>query len=511
MNKSLFCRREDIEQIRSLGLDIKGIQRQLSYCKRRPYYLWLEAPCTINNGIRKISPRQKKKLIEYYERESEKHRIVKFVPASGAASRMFAAWFTAAEKGDLASFSADRSFLQKLKKMPFFPLLKRDDAIRRHLKGKNISALLRDILYDRGLNLGEMPKALIPFHLYAKKDMRTALEEHIYEAAGYVADAKNVCWLHITVSPEHRREVARKLHQFKPLYENICKVKYKFDLSVQSPATSVLALDEKNKPLRDNQGKLVFRPGGHGALLDNLNNLDADVIFVKNIDNVAPQSTTGKIMPYRKMLGGIAIEMIKKIQEILMELIFGDIDEKRIKKIAAFCRNEVNICFPHEFNFLNLNKKRKMIFNLLNRPLRVCAMVKNTGEPGGGPFWVKEKGGARSLQIVELPHVNKNNPSQMKIWSQATHFNPVDMVCCIKNYQGNKFDLRNYINSKAFLVTTKAEKGRKIKALELPGLWNGCMSDWNTIFVEIPLMTFNPVKTVNDLLRPQHLASRKLS
>lgn len=510
MKKTPLLKRSDFKQIKSLGLKRNSIQRQVACYAKKPYYLSLAAPCTINNGIRKISPWQRKNFIEYYEKEAGKYRVIKFVPSSGAASRMFASWFFAAQAGGFGSDYANKQFFKNLKKMPFFPLWQNNQVLQKALKEKNISSLLRDILYSKGLNLGKLPKALIPFHLYANREMRTALEEHIYEAAGYIADAKKICRLHITVSPEHRFAVAGKLRQVKGKYEKICEVEYKFDLSVQSPSTSTIAVDMKNNPLRDGRGRLIFRPGGHGALLENLNVLDADLIFVKNIDNVAPGNMTNSIIPYRKMLGGIAIILMKKIHQTLNELSDRNIDAKKLKRMADFCQREVNACLPGNFYSLKPAEKSEIIFAALNRPLRVCAMVKNTGEPGGGPFWVKEKNGTESPQIVELAHVNQSDREQRKIWSRATHFNPVDMVCCIKDYRGRKYDLKEYVNNSAYLVTKKIEKGLKIKALEMPGLWNGSMARWNTIFVEIPLLAFNPVKTVDDLLRPQHMASRKI-
>jgi len=511
MKKRPLFGRNDVKQIKSLGLKASSIQRQLACYKKKPYYLSLAAPCTVNDGIRKISPRQKNNFIAYYEKESRKYRVIKFVPSSGAASRMFASWFFAEQAGGFGSDYANKQFFKSLKKMPFFPLLENNQTFQKYFNEKNISSLLRVILHSEGVNLGELPKALIPFHLYANKEMRTALEEHIYEAAGYIADAKNICRLHITVSPEHRPIVARKLRQFRKKYEKICAVQYKYRLSVQSPSTSIIAVDEKDNPLRDNRGRLVFRPGGHGALLENLNVVDADLIFVKNIDNVAPSNVTKNIIPYRKMLGGVAIDLMRKVHKTLGELSARDIDAEELNQIADFCRQEVNACLPKGFEFLKPAQKKKILFDALNRPLRVCAMVKNTGEPGGGPFWIKEKNGAESPQIVELAHVNKSDSAQMEIWSRATHFNPVDMVCCIKDYRGRKYNLKEYVDKNSYLVTTKMEKGRKIKALEMPGLWNGGMARWNTIFIEIPLMAFNPVKIVEDLLRPQHLASRKIN
>jgi len=274
---------------------------------------------------------------------------------------------------------------------------------------------------------------------------------------------------------------------------------------VQLPSTSMPAVDENNLMLRDAEGNLIFRPGGHGALLKNLQNLDADFIFIKNIDNIVPEKLLKKILSYKKMLGGLALQLQQEIFAVLRRLEDEKIGAEQINEIKKYCSQKLNKVFPGNFSGKTLKRQKKIISSLLNRPLRVCAVVKNEGEPGGAPFWVEERDGSKTLQIVESGHVNKNDRKQMAIWSAAKYFNPVDMVCCTKNYKGKKFDLDKYVNEDAYLITAKNEKGRSFKALELPGLWNGGMAYWNTVFVELPIIVFNPVKTVNDLLRPEHL------
>jgi len=360
-------------------------------------------------------------------------------------------------------------------------------------------------LSANGLNFGWLPKALIPFHLYSAGEARTALEEHLFEAVQYVQGAGGVCHLHFTISLEHKKDVAKKIKTVKSKYENLCRIKYKISLSVQSPSTNMLAVDENNLPLRDAADNLIFRPGGHGSLLSNLQNLDADFIFIKNIDNIVPEKLLKKILPYKKMLGGLALQIRQEIFAILRQRENDEIDSMQIEEIKKYCSRRLNIVFPRNMSRKSVNLQKQIIFSSLNRPLRVCAIVRNEGEPGGAPFWVEERDGNQTLQIVESGHVDKSSPKQMAVWSAAQYFNPVDMVCCTKNYRGEKFNLDSYVNPDAYLITMKNEKGRSLKALESPGLWNGGMAYWNTVFVELPIIVFNPVKTVNDLLRPEHL------
>ena len=509
MEKHSYFTRDDIKQIKAWGLSRKDVEKQLALYRRRLNFIKLDRPCMRDDGIMRVNSAQRKRIIARYNDEAKDNKVLKFVPASGAASRMFARWFVLAQKETSADLSGYRAFMKNLQKMPFFPLIEQSAEGRELLKQRSTQALSRYILMSEGMNFGALPKALIPFHLYPDNEMRTALEEHLFEAAGYISDAKGVCRLHFTVSPEHLEIVAAAVRPLKKKYENIFKMKYKIDLSVQSPSTDVIAVDTRNRPCRDSAGRLVFRPGGHGALLENMNKLDADLIFVKNIDNVVPASHLEKILPYKKLLGGLALHIREEIFAFLKKMEKRELSQNEIDAIADYCRNKINIVFESDFRGLSARQKRERIFSYLNRPLRVCAMVRNAGEPGGAPFWIQEKNKMQSLQIVESAHVNKTLPSQLSLWLRASYFNPVDMVCCTKNYRGEKFDLKNYVNEDAYLIAIKTEKGRQIKAQEMPGLWNGSMARWNTIFVEFPLKVFNPVKTVDDLLRSQHQASKK--
>ena len=495
---------KDIKQIERLGLNLNTVEKQLTMYRHGHNYLKLNRPCTINDGILSINKSAMDELIKLYKKEAEKFKLMKFVPASGAASRMFVEWFSALETGGFGSPAINKSFLLNLKKYPFYHLIKQNKSASKFIEQRNIKSLLDYILSATGLNFDWLPKALIPFHHYHAGETRTALEEHLFEAAQYVCSAGDVCYLHFTISQEHKKNVTEKIKAVKLKYEHRCRVKYKISYSIQSPATNMLAVDENNLPLRDAAGNLIFRPGGHGSLLKNLQQLDADLIFIKNIDNIAPEKLLKKILPYKKMLGGLALQIQQEIFAVLHQLENDEIDSRQIEAVKKYC-SRINMVFPRNMSRQSLKIQKQIIFSSLNRPLRVCAMVRNEGEPGGAPFWVEERDGSQTLQIVEGGHVDKNNHKQMKVWSVAQYFNPVDMVCCTRNYRGEKFNLGSYVNPDAFLIMRKNEKGRSLKALESPGLWNGGMAYWNTVFVELPIIIFNPVKTVNDLLRPEHL------
>lgn len=503
MQKNIFSP-QDIRQIESSGIDPVSVEDQLAIYENGANYLKLNRPCDVNDGVVFFTPAQQKKLIDLYESEAGFYKVIKFVPASGAASRMFTDWFSAIEKKHFGSKEIDRKFFGNIKRFPFFSFIAENKSGLELLEKKDISGLLKFILRKEGLNYGDLPKALIPFHRYPDGKLRTALEEHLAEAAGYITSAQGVRHLHFTISPEHKKKISKCLKEITNKYGEVSPITYSITLSFQSPSTNTIAVNEKNQPLRNEKGELVFRPGGHGALLRNLNDLNADLIFIKNIDNVVPQILSEKIIPYRKMLGGMALRIQKETFNILRSLESGKYNNSEIDKIAAYCCQTLNIVFPSNFNQHTDKTKVEIIFDLLNRPLRICGVVKNNGEPGGGPFWVDEANGTQSLQIVESAHVDKDNAEQSAIWSRSQFFNPVDMVCCIKNFNGEKFVLNDFVDIKACLITEKNEKGIKFKALEMPGLWNGSMARWNTIFVELPLKVFNPVKTVYDLLRREH-------
>jgi len=507
VSKNLF-NAQDLRRIRSLGLRPSDVKKQLKGYRRGFSSLTLVRPCVPGDGIQSLSPAERRRLIRLYDAEASGCKMVKFVPASGAASRMFALWYAASERGTFGSDELDRSFFRDLGRMPFISLLKQNDHTRRMLRKKDVRAVLQSILLPSGLNYGGLPKALLSFHAYRGGALWEALEEHLREAADLIADRRKVCRLHVTVSAEHVQPVKSFLRLSIPRLEESCGVRFRVELSLQSPSTSIVAADGQSRPFRDEDGCLVFRPGGHGALLQNLQRIDADFIFVKNIDNIPPESLQKKILPYKKVLGGLMIETQRQVYSCLRRLEQKDLSLPDLQAVADFCRDALNSDFPKEFSKLAARERRQWLFRLLNRPLRVCGMVRNEGEPGGGPFWVLEKDQSRTLQIVESAHVDFSLPQQADIWSKASYFNPVDMVCCTKNYRGEKFILDDYVNWDAYLISPKTQKGRELQAQELPGLWNGGMAFWNTIFVEFPLAVFNPVKTVYDLLRPQHRIGR---
>jgi len=509
MKELNFLTIKDLRQINKLGLTPRDVENQIDTYRHGSNYLKLNRACVINDGILSIKKAAMIELIKIYDREAGKFKLLKFVPASGAASRMFAEWFLAMGKGGFDPPMLNQSFLRDLKKYPFYSFIQQNKHAAQFIEQKNIKNLLDYILSVDGLNFGWLPKALIPFHYYRAGEARTALEEHIFEAAQYVCGAGDICHLHFTISQEHKKEVTKKIKSVKSKYERLYRIKYKISTSVQSPSTNILAVDKNNLPMRDAGGNLIFRPGGHGSLLKNLQDLDADFIFIKNIDNIVPEKLMKKILPYKKMLGGLALQIQHKIFTILRELENDGLDSAQIECFKKYCLRKLYITFPESMLKQTLNKQKKIIFSSLNRPLRICAIVRNEGEPGGAPFWVEENDGNQTLQIIESGHVDKSNPQQMGVWSAAQYFNPVDLVCCTKNYRGEKFNLDNYVNKDAYLITLKNEKGRSLKALESPGLWNGGMAYWNTVFVELPLIVFNPVKTVDDLLRSEHLTGRK--
>lgn len=499
---------QDLRQIKALGLSKRDVERQIAVYAKGPTWLKLDRPCTQGDGILSLTPAQRKKLILQFETEAGNYMLLKFVPASGAASRMFGSWFIAAAQGSFGNAGLDRSFLSDLRKMPFISLLEKHDAACLMISQKNVRAVLEYILLSTGLHFSWLPKALIPFHVYHDGEARTALEEHLVEAAGFMKNNSGICRLHFTISPEHAKTVRALLKLIIPRYEERYQVRFKIDLSLQLPLSNIVAVDENGQPFRDDGGHLVFRPGGHGALLKNLQDLDADLIFIKNIDNIVPEALQKKILPYKKMLGGLALQLRNAVFTILRRLENAQLTDHELQYITDFCQSELHMSFPKGFSKLSRKEKKRQLFLHLNRPLRICGVVKNVGEPGGGPFWVQEKDKSQTLQIVESAHVDHRRAAQKKIWSQASYFNPVDMVCCTKNYLGKKFRLSDHVNHDAYLISPKMEKGRHLKAQELPGLWNGGMAYWNTVFVELPLTVFNPVKTVYDLLRPQHRSGR---
>lgn len=506
MSEKLFTE-NDLESIRREGLTVETVYSQLEILSSETTPLNLDRPCSIGDGIAAIPEMEKKTLVYIHDREASKGRMTKFLPASGAASRMFRSWFNYYEMegfndtedaGKLADTITEFAFYDDL-----LAAVSRDGKDIHNMLRGNVSEMLGYILTQKGLNYANLPKALLKFHSYPGRN-RTSLEEHLVEATMFLQDKNHVCRIHITVSEEHRSAVENYISEIRIFYETQYDVTFRISFSIQSPSTNTIAIDMEGKPFRDEAGCLIFRPGGHGALLKNLDAIDEDIIFIKNIDNIPPDRLKPETVLYKKILGGYIVQLQEKIFHYLRLLGEKEPDGKQISEIAGFCRENLSVNTPRDFDKLPGTAKKDLIFNILNRPLRVCGMVRNEGEPGGGPFWITGKQGEQSLQIVEESQINAESEEQRAIWKSSTFFNPVDMVCSIKDYRGEKFDLGRYVDTDTYIVSNKSYKGKALKVLELPGLWNGSMSGWNSVFVEIPSTTFNPVKTVEDLLRDEH-------
>ena len=511
--------KEDFNQFKTKGIDTQIIYKQIENFKKGFPYADLIKPATIGNGIERLNEDDTNEFVKFYDNAAKKIHIIKFVPASGAASRMFKALFGFLEnykgtENDYNEFLADKgfnsvyNFINRLTDFAFFEdlknAMKKDNIdIFEKIEKKEYHIIIDYLLNDKGLNYGKRPKGLLKFHSYTNNN-RFSFEEHLVEAANYGTSKNNKAYIHFTVSPEHLDRFTRQVESVKSIYEDKFGITYDVSFSVQKSSTDTIAVDLKNNPFREDDGKILFRPGGHGALIENLNDLDGDVIFIKNIDNVVPDRLKTETTIYKKTIGGILLKLQSQVFKYLNELDKTEKDENLIAEISEFAQKKLNINIPAEFDRINFNGRKDFLYRHLNRPVRVCGMVKNEGEPGGGPFWVKNSNGEVSLQIVESSQVNQDDAGQKEILQSSTHFNPVDLVCGIKNYKGEQFDLHKYIDSATGFISIKSKDGKNLKAQELPGLWNGAMANWITIFVEVPVITFNPVKTVNDLLRTQH-------
>jgi len=499
---------EDLRQIEEAGISLEQVGAQINFLKKGVKPLKLNRPCAKGDGIVILPKREQAKMAALHDASCRTGRFMKFVPASGAASRMFVHWHSALAKGGFGGTEREKTFSDNLCKFAFFPDLKQTIAscgedIETLLNDRKLDRIIHYILTSRGLNYEHLPKALLKFHACGEGGCRTPIEEHLIESALYTADAHKECRIHFTVSEEHIKAVFLSLKEIKKGCADRLGVTFRIGLSTQSLSTNTVAWEGENL-FRDRAGRLVLRPGGHGALLKNLHDLDGDIIFIKNIDNVVPDRLKPKVIFYKKVLGGYFISLEEEIFRHLKRLSDGEATAEAVREANLFCRKKLNVVFPSAFEGWPLTQQRRFIINKLNRPLRVCGMVKNEGEPGGGPFWIDE-GGEQSLQIVEYQQIDTGCEEQRAIWSTSTYFNPVDIVCGLRDHRSQKFDLPFFADPTAVTLSEKIELGRKITALEHPGLWNGAMAKWNTVFVEVPLATFNPVKTIEDLLRPQHL------
>jgi hypothetical protein len=504
----------DEKQILDHGTSLVAVQHQIDNYKKGFPYLEIEEAATAGNGIIIPDNQAIEECIERYDKKvAEGLKPVKFVPASGAASRMFKELFEAleecrtAENQDeaLAQNPAARNFLVNKEKFAFYDELN-DLIVLRNIKRSCIN-WIDFLLGSQGLNYGFLPKGLLKFHKYPGA-ARTAFEEHLVESAGFSTDNRKIARLHFTVSPDHLELFKLHYSDVKAKYEKKTGVTFDVSFSIQKPSTDIIAVDLHNEPFRNEDGSLLFRPGGHGALIENLNDIDADLIFIKNIDNVVPDRLKQVTIIYKKVLAGILLKYREKLffyQKQLNEKHHVALESAFLAEAANFLENVLNTKPAENQYYTEKENLYHYLREKYNRPFRVCGMVKNESEPGGGPFWAKNPDGTTSLQIVESSQIDPESVQQQKIAGNATHFNPVDIVCAVKNYKGDKYDLRDFTDPETGFISKKFKNGKALKAQELPGLWNGAMSNWNTLFVEIPIATFNPVKTVMDLLRDQHL------
>lgn len=506
----------DVRQFEARGLTPETIARQLRNLKLGKAYVQLHRPATIGDGINKLTEVEQADAAHFFDQNVSSHKVVKFVPASGAATRMFKflhaflqdfspenetlnAYINKHKAKDL------KTFLVGMDKLPFFK--KTDKYLRLTHPGfekktpdqKNF-LFIKTLLQEPAFAYSQQPKGLIPFHRYKNK-LETPLAAHLHEAFGYTHLYGSAA-VHFTVSENHLEGFKKLLNKLHPKIEAKYGKPLQVDFSFQHKHTDTVTVDLKNNPIKESDGRWVFRPGGHGALIQNLNELDVDLVFIKNIDNIVRKKERETHIRLKKVLGGWALQLQSEMFNLLKDFEAG---KPCIDQAEVILKEKLSVVFPENYANFSASDKEKFCIDKLNRPLRICGMVRNEGEPGGGPFWVANNDGQLSLQIVESAQVNKENAAQLNLLQTATHFNPVDLVCAITDYKGKPFDLQDFVDERAFFIADKNHKGLPVKALELPGLWNGAMALWNTVFVEVPIETFNPVKTVNDLLKPAHL------
>lgn len=505
----------DVNFIRNRGSETELVLQQIENFKKGFPFLKLEDAASVGHGVVQLSESEIRRYSSIYDGYlANGTDVVKFVPASGAASRMFMALFSSLEalkKGAAeAEIRNDKNvgkFFDELTQFAFYSdLSKAIEGGGSSMEQIDATGLLESLLMEKGLNYGNLPKGLLKFHRY-DEGSRTPVEEHLVEGASYAANQERKVKIHFTVSPEHQALFEKLIEEVRAKYESRFGVAYSIDFSQQKPSTDTIAVTPENLPFRNEDGSLLFRPAGHGALLENLNEIDADLIFIKNIDNVVPENRLKPTIDYKKALGGLLLNIQEKIfyyQKKLKENFPYTLESAFYAEAANFLENVLFIAPPLNQYYSEKEELYHYFWKKFNRPVRVCGMVKNLGEPGGGPFFAKNSDGSVSLQIVESSQIDFRDPDQTYIAKNASHFNPVDLVCSVKDFQGNKYHLSDFRDPETGFISEKSKDGKKLKAQELPGLWNGAMSDWNTVFVEVPVETFNPVKTVNDLLRKEH-------
>lgn len=507
---------QEINEIKAHGLTLEQVESQIELFTNGVPNVKLVGPATVSDGIFQLSNDEELEFLNSYEQKKQDLDLLKFTPASGAASRMFKKIYQFLEdynpeEESIASYldrtgdSHMKAFFKDYEKFPFYNHIidKLDKAVLEDENAKKY-AFIKTMMAADGEDYGSLPKGLIPFHYYGCYKA-TAFEEHLHEAAAYAAKNDKAA-LHFTVSPEHQEAFQEEFDRVHASVSNTTGVNFDVSYSFQKPETDTVAVTMDNKLYRQANGELLFRPGGHGALIENLNDVDADVIFIKNIDNVLVQDQIQTLARSKRILAGLLLKKQNQVFKYAKLLAENTITEEELAELVTFLKEDFSTRIDDEYESFSQSEKKNYLAELLDRPIRVCGMVKNEGEPGGGPFWVEDESGKVALQIIESAQVNEKDQEQQAIFQKSTHFNPVDIVAGVRNYKGEKYNLLNYVNPDLAFIAYKTDGSNEIKALELPGLWNGAMARWNTLFVEVPLETFNPVKTVNDLLKPAHQA-----
>lgn len=519
LDMDLFSTR-DLRQMSKMGIQPEEAARQVALFRNPPPFTRVLRPCQPGDGILSISVAVHSTLLEHFDTAARRGRVAKFVPASGAATRMFKDLlaFLAAPEGTETSAPAGpvKTFFDNLQRFPFYEDLAAalgadgidlEEAVR---KGEHRLALSH-LLENPGLGYAECPKGLLPFHRYPEGP-RTPFEEHLVEAAAIARDEDGLCLLHFTVSPEHQEGFERLLDRVRPALEERFDGRFEVSFSTQRHSTDTLAVDPQNNPFRQEDSSLLFRPGGHGSLIDNLNDLGRegwDIVLLKNIDNVVPDGRKPVVHLWKRLLGGCLLSVRERAFAHLdrleaLDRVNSQEAETVLYEAGDFVEKELCRPLPAGFAEADPKEKKRFLMEVLDRPIRVCGVVRNQGEPGGGPFWVESPSGGISPQIVETSQIDAKDPEQQAVLKSSTHFNPVDIACGLRDRHGRPYDLQRFVDPATVFIAEKSHEGRTLKALERPGLWNGAMAGWNTVFVEVPDATFAPVKTVLDLLRPEH-------
>jgi len=503
----------DLAQLAAKGITKEKVKVQVDIFKEGIPFVHLVDAAIIDGGISRFDANEQSKLSAIFDSNSERLSLLKFVPASGAASRMFKALFNFLDTYDHKKESLKdyiernqdndiKLFSEGIENFPFYKLVKGRIKGLATNEDEEFYLFVKEMMSENGLNYGFYPKGLLPFHKYGTH-AATPFEEHLKEATKYARVGKEAN-LHFTISEQHIKMFSKEYGSISDRLGKETDTTFNVSYSYQKSSTDTIAVDLENEPFRKSDGTLLFRPGGHGALIENLNEEEADIIFIKNIDNVVVPAAQETLTTSKKVLAGLLLKMQEKAFEYAKLLDENNLTSELMVEIKQFLEEKLNARFVDTYSSFSLGDQIEILKDKINRPIRICGMVKNEGEPGGGPFWIKSPQNHISLQIIESAQIDMGNENQLKILKNSTHFNPVDLVCGVRNYKGEKFNLLNYVDHKQGFISSKTQAGRSLKALELPGLWNGAMAYWNTIFVEVPLATFNPVKTVNDLLKPTH-------